>query len=117
LGAGGRVYTVKDKSWVVKDLAAMMEFPREGVFSKVLVKTEVSNHTLMCLAKGSDISEHTSTREASVTVLKGKGIFVLAGKKIKMKPGVFIFMPENVPHSLSADEDLAILLSLSGKGK
>lgn len=93
----------------------MMEFPREGIFSKVLVKTDISNHTLMCLAKGSDISEHTSTREAAVTVLKGKGIFVLNGKKIKMQPGVLIFMPKNAPHSLRAEEDLAILLSLSGE--
>ena len=100
---------------IIQDLEKMMEFPREGVFSKVLVKTDISNHTLMCLAKGSDISEHTSTREAAVTVLKGKGIFILNGKKIKMKPGVFIFMPKNAPHSLSADENLAILLSLSGK--
>jgi quercetin dioxygenase-like cupin family protein len=99
---------------VVKDLSAMMEFPHEGVFSKVLVKAEVSNHTLMCLAKGSDISEHTSTREAAVTVLKGKGVFVLDGKEIKMAPGVFIFMHKNAPHSLSADEDLAILLRFSG---
>ena len=98
----------------ISDLEEMMEFPREGVFSKVLVKGDVSNHTLMCLAKGSDISEHTSTREAAVTVLKGKGVFVLDGKKIKMEPGVFIFMPKNAPHSLSADEDLAILLSLAG---
>ena len=98
-----------------KDLEKMMEFPKEGVFSKVLVKTDISNHTLMCLAKGSDISEHTSSREAAVTVLKGKGVFVLNGKKIKMEPGVFIFMPKNAPHSLSAKEDLAIILSLSGK--
>ena len=100
---------------VVENLDEMMEFPREGVFSKVLVKGEASNHTLMCLAKGSDISEHTSTREAAVTVLRGRGIFVLSGEKIEMKPGVFIFMPRNAPHSLSASEDLAILLSLSGK--
>ena len=102
---------------IVKDLTGMMEFPREGIFSKVIVKTEVSNHTLMCLAKGSDISEHTSTREAAVTVLKGKGTFILNGEKIRMEPGVFIFMPKDAPHSLSADEDLAFLLSLSGSVK
>ena len=100
---------------VIKNLNDMMEFPREGVFSKVLAKGDTSNHTLMCLAKGTDISEHTSTREGVVTVLKGKGTFVLYGKKIKMAPGVFIFMPKDAPHSLSASEDLAILLSLAGK--
>ncbi len=99
----------------ISDLEKMMEFPREGVFSKVLVRGESSNHTLMCLAKGTDISEHTSSREAAVTVLRGKGTFVLRGRKIRMKPGVFIFMPKSAPHSLSASEDLAILLSLSGK--
>ncbi|MDO8747840.1 MAG: cupin domain-containing protein [Candidatus Omnitrophota bacterium] len=99
----------------IEDLEKMMEFPMEGIFSKVLVKTNISNHTLLCLAKGSDMSEHTSTREAAVTVLKGTGTFILRRKKIKMKPGVFIFMPKNAPHSLRADEDLAILLSLSGR--
>ncbi len=106
---------VKPAESIIKNLGDLMEFPREGIFSKVLVKSDVSNHTLMCLAKGSDICEHTSTREAAVTVLKGKGTFVLHGKKIKMKPGVFIFMPRNAVHSLAASEDLAILLSLSGK--
>ncbi len=99
---------------VVKDLESLMEFPKEGIFSTVLAKGEISNHTLMCLRKGTDISEHTSTREGVVTCLKGKGVFVLSGKPIKLKPGVFIFMPKNAPHSLKADEDLAILLSLSG---
>lgn len=92
-----------------------MEFPREGVFSKVLAKGPLSNHTLMCLSGGTEISEHTSTCEAVVTVLKGKGIFTLKDEKIEMKPGVFIYMPKNEPHSLKADENLAILLSLSGK--
>ena len=99
----------------IVELEKMMEFPREGIFSKVLVKTDISNYTLMCLASGSDISEHTSTREAAVIVLKGKGTFVLSGKKIDLYPGVFIFMPKNAPHSLSASQDLAIILSLSGK--
>ncbi|MBU1125939.1 MAG: cupin domain-containing protein [Candidatus Omnitrophica bacterium] len=97
------------------DLAPLMEFPREGVFSKVLVKTQVFNLTLMCLAKGTDILAHTSTREAAVTVLKGRGVFYLGRKKITMKPGVLIFMPKNAPHALRAKDDLAILLSLAGK--
>lgn len=100
---------------VVENLEEVMKFSEKGIFSKVLAKTNISNHTLLCLAKGADMSEHTSTREAAVTVLKGKGTFILRRKKIKMRPGVFIFMPKNAPHSLSADEDLAILLSLSGK--
>ncbi len=100
---------------IVKDLEALMAFPREGIFSTVLVKTPVANVTLMCMAKGTDISEHTSTREAAVTVLKGTGTFVLDGTPLPMRPGTLIFMPRNAPHSLRADEDLAFTLSLFGK--
>lgn len=99
----------------VKNIFQIMAFPKEGVFSTVLAKSDISNHTLMCLTKGTDVSEHTSTRDASVTVLKGKGTFMLLGEKIALEPGVFIFMPRNTPHSLSASEDLAFLVSLAGK--
>lgn len=96
-----------------KDLNDMMEFPNGGVFSKVLAKSDTYNHTLMCLSAGTDIDEHTSTKNGVVLVLKGKGTFKLFDKKIEMKPGVFIFMPKNAPHSLKAEEDLAILLCLT----
>ena len=53
-----------------RNLYEMMEFPSEGVFSTVVARGDMSNHTLMCLADGTDITEHTSTREALVTVAK-----------------------------------------------
>lgn len=67
----------------------------------------------MYLASGTDIGEHTSTKNGVVQVLKGKGIFQLFDKEIEMKPGIFIFIPKDTPHSLKADEDLAILLCLT----
>lgn len=96
-----------------KNLNEMMEFPKEGIFSKVLAKSDSYNYTLMCLAKGADIDTHTSTKNGGVQVLKGKGVFKLFDEEIKMEPGVFIFMPADAPHSLKAEEDLAILLCLS----
>jgi nitric oxide dioxygenase len=104
---------MKQEPGFSKDLNKMMEFPKDGIFSKVLAKSEKYNYTLMCLAKGSDIDTHTSTKDGVVQVLKGKGTFTLFDKKIDMEPGVFIFMPKNAPHSLQADEDLAILLLLT----
>ncbi len=95
-----------------KDLNELMQFPKEGIFSTVLAKSENYNHTLMCLAKGTDIDTHTSTKAGVVLVLKGKGTFTLNTEIIAMKPGIFIFMPPNTPHSLRANEDLAILLLL-----
>ena len=96
-----------------KDLNKLMQFSKEGIFSTVISKTENSNCTLMCLAAGTDIDEHTSTKEGIVQVIKGKGKFTLFDEEIVMEPGVFILMPKDAPHSLKADEDLAILLILT----
>jgi quercetin dioxygenase-like cupin family protein len=96
-----------------KDLEKVMKFPKEGIFSTVLAKSERYNYTLMCLSKGTNIDTHTSTKTGVVQVLKGKGIFTLGKQKIKMLPGVFIFMEKNSPHALKADENLAILLLLT----
>ncbi len=90
-----------------------MIFPKGSIFSKVIAKSPTYNFTLMCLSKGADIDTHTSTKNGCVYVLNGKGSFKLFDKEIAMEEGVCIFMPANAPHSLRADEDLAILLSLS----
>ncbi len=102
-----------DDKGLSRDLNELMQFPKEGIFSTVLAKSKDYSYTLMCLAAGTDIDEHTSTSNGVVQVLKGKGIFRLFDKDIEMKPGVFISMPADAPHSLKAEEDLAILLVLT----
>ena len=97
------------------NLDEIMNFSEGGINSKVLVKSENYNYTLMSLAKGTDIDTHTSTKSGFVQILKGKGIFKLFNREIKLEPGVFIFMPANAPHSLKADEDLAMLLCLNSE--
>lgn len=95
-------------------LEEAFNFTSGAIVSKVLVKTEAGDHTLFCLAAGTSISEHTSTREAVITVLKGKGLFRLADQEVSLRPGTFIFMPANTPHAVQAEEDLAFLLSVVG---
>lgn len=96
-----------------KDLNPLMQFPKEGIFSTVLAKSDSYNYTLMCLSSGTNIDEHTSTKAGVVVTLKGKGVFTLFGNDIEAKSGSFIFMPKNAPHSLKAVEDWAILLCLT----
>lgn len=99
----------------VTQLQEQIEYPREGVFSKVLAKDTACQYTLFCLAANTEISEHTSTRNATVNVLEGRGSLTLSGKEIKLEPGVFIVMPANAPHALQAESNLSFLLTLSEK--
>lgn len=90
-----------------------IEYPEGGVLSKVLLKDNNCQHTLFCLAAGTTISEHTSTRNAVINVIEGEGVLTLEGEDILLKPGVFVFMRANAPHALNAQQNLTFLLTLS----
>ncbi|WP_013323883.1 globin domain-containing protein [Gloeothece verrucosa] len=96
-----------------QNLQELIEYPQDGILSKVLVKDNHSQYSLFCLAKGTQIEEHTSTRNAVITVIEGQGILSLEGNDIALRPGVFVFMAANAPHALQAAENLAFVLVLS----
>lgn len=98
---------------LVVQLREKIEYPRAGVLSQVLVKDKCCQYTLFCLAANTEISEHTSTRNAAITVIEGRGILTLEEKDIPLEAGVFVFMPANAPHALKAEENLAFVLTLS----
>jgi quercetin dioxygenase-like cupin family protein len=90
-----------------------IEYPAAGVLSKILVKDNNCQYSLLCLAAGTEISEHSSARNATVNVIEGKGILILEGKDIVLEPGVFVFLPARALHALKAEESLAFILTLS----
>ena len=90
-----------------------LTYPESGVLSKVIWKDEVCQYSLFCLAANTEISEHTSTRNATVQVVEGTGSLTLNDETIALAPGVFIFMAANAPHALKAASNLAFVLTLS----
>ncbi len=95
-----------------KNIKQMIEYPKEGVLSKEIIKDKKINVTLFCMAKNTEISEHTSTKSGFVYVVEGNGIFNLEGEEIEMKEGILIHMKKNVVHSLKAKENTSFLLFL-----
>ncbi|MEN7982459.1 MAG: cupin domain-containing protein [Nanoarchaeota archaeon] len=94
------------------NIKEMIEYPSQGVLSKEIVKNDKLNVSLFCMAKETDISNHTSTMAGTVQVIEGDGIFNLEGEDIEMKPGVFIFMKENAVHALKANKNTTFVLTL-----
>jgi quercetin dioxygenase-like cupin family protein len=94
------------------NLKKHIHYPEQEIMSKTVVKEEDVNITLFCMAKGTDMSEHTSSKEASIYVIEGKGVFNLEGEDIIMEEGVFIRMEKNASHSLKAEENTAFILTL-----
>lgn len=90
-----------------------IQYTEGGIVSRVVLKDDNCQYTLFCLGAATEISEHTSTKNATVNVLEGGGILTLEGKDIILKPGVFVFMKANAPHALKTQENLAFLLTIS----
>jgi nitric oxide dioxygenase len=95
-----------------KNIQQMIEYPKEGIISKEIIKNEKVDLGLFCMAKGTEMSDHTSVRPAFVHVIEGKGIFNLEGEDIEMKPGVLINMETNAVHGLKAEENTTFILGL-----
>jgi len=104
--------TGTNSSFVIQ-LKQEIEYSSGGVLSKVMLKDNNCQYTLFCLASGTEISEHTSSRNATVNVIEGRGILTLEGRDITLEPGILVFMPAHAPHALKAAENLAFLLTLS----
>jgi len=97
----------------MENIKEQIEYPKTGILSKVVLKTNKLDVTLFCMVKGTEMDEHTSTRQGIVYVIEGKGIFRLEGKDIEMIPGVMIQLNENAVHSLKAIENTSFLLVLT----
>lgn len=96
----------------IKNIKALIQYSADGIFSKKLFKHGNLDVTLFCMAKDTEMSEHTSTKEGTIYVLEGKGIFRLEGEDIEMNPGALIHLKRNAGHSLKAKKDTSFILSL-----
>ena len=54
---------------MIKKLSELVEYPQKGILSKDVVKSDKLNVTLFCMAQGTEISEHTSTKQGFVYVI------------------------------------------------
>jgi nitric oxide dioxygenase len=94
------------------DLEGMIEFPRDGIVSKTVLKTTGKDITLFCLSQGQLMSSHTSSYSAVIHVLLGNGEVTLAKNKYEAKANAWFYMPANLSHAIRATGNLVFLLTL-----
>lgn len=94
------------------NLEDMIEFAKDGIVSKSLVKTTGREVSLFCMSAGQTISTHRSSFPAIIHVLRGGGEVALANEKHEARPNAWFYMPANLPHAIQATENLVFLLTL-----
>jgi len=97
---------------VYANLENIIEFARDGIVSKVVLKAADKEVSLFCMSSGQSLSSHTSSYPAIIHVLRGKGEVTLAKKKYEATTNAWFYLPANLPHAVEAIEDLVFLLTL-----
>jgi len=67
---------------------------------------------LLPFAPGQTLPECQSPHAGILQVLKGRGEVTLDGKKTSVQEGALIVMRPNLPHSIKAETEMAVLLEV-----
>jgi len=99
-------------------LPGLVQFAEAGIVSKTLFAGESLRVVLFSLAKGQELTEHTSSRRAFVQILSGGCRFLFNGAWTEMRAGDLLHMPPGHLHAVKAvDGDCAFLLTLQAGGE
>lgn len=94
-------------------LRDMVDYQKGQVVSKTLVQNDYVSMTLFSFDKGEEISTHTSSGDAMVTVLEGTGKFTVGGEVFILNEGETLIMPKDVPHAVYGEEQFKMQLTVS----
>lgn len=88
------------------------EVPEGGIYSKTLFKTPHCTQTLMQFGADEELTEHTSKFAALLQFTKGAGTIVTGNEEHDIEPGLVVYMPPNLPHSVHTSEPTDMILTL-----
>ena len=93
-------------------LELLPEIPPDSIVSRSIFEQEHLKGILFGFAKGQELSEHTASFPAVLHFIKGEAEVSLSTDKHLVKPGAWVHMAANVPHSILAKSELVMMLLL-----
>ncbi len=66
--------------------------------------------TLFGFATGQELTEHTAARQAVLHFLRGEAMVTLGAETFAAQAGTFVHMPAKLPHSVTAQTEVVMLL-------
>ena len=96
----------------IKDLVS---YQTGSVVSRTLIEKSVGTVTVFAFDHGQGLSEHTAPFDAFVQIIDGTADITIDGYLHTVKEGEMIIMPANRPHSLKANPQFKMLLTMIRK--
>ncbi len=98
---------------LLAEAADLLRSAQGGHGARTLAKQGSLRVVLLALARGARIPQHRAAASISVQVLFGHVRFSVAGKETHLTPGRVLVVARDLPHDLEAEQDSAVLLTLS----
>ncbi|MEJ2649780.1 MAG: cupin domain-containing protein [Sedimentisphaerales bacterium] len=95
-----------------QNLSDLIGYAKDSIVSKIIIEKAAGTITLFAFDKGQKLSEHTAPYDAVVHILEGKALIRIDGKDNDVSSGEIIIMPSDVPHSVAAQEQFKMLLTM-----
>lgn len=83
-----------------------------GQRTTTLVKTDKLEVIRLVLPQGKEITEHRAPGPITVQCLEGKVAFAALGNTAMLEPGCLLYLDTAQPHSLRAEADASLLLTI-----
>jgi len=96
-------------------IATITAIPPDTIVSRTVYLGETMRIILFGFAPGQELSEHTSTKEAVLHFLRGEATVTLDGEQTIATPGTVIRMAPALKHSVVAQTETLMLLTMYGK--
>jgi len=98
---------MKAESFILQEA---VEYQKDAVVSKTILKKETGNISLFAFDKGQGLSEHTAPFDALVQIIDGEADVTISGDVHQVRKGEVIVLPANKPHALSAVTPFKMML-------
>ena len=91
---------------------SISDIPANSIVSKTILKSENQKVILFGFSSGQELSDHTSSSNAIIHIIKGEGVIQVGGDTISAVSGTWLHLKPDLPHSVKALSDLFMLLYL-----
>lgn len=106
-------HTIDRSSIVIKEMAdVIQEIQPDSIVSRTLFNTKEVKTILFGFAVGQELSEHTASKPAILHFLRGRAQLTLGENVVQAEEGTIVQMPAHLPHSVSAETEVLMLLYL-----
>lgn len=95
------------------DLAQLSQFDDSKPNVKMIARSGHARQILFSFRAGQGLREHTASSQIAVQVISGELVFETADESRTITPGQLVLLEADVPHSVHAESDTVMLLTMT----